>query len=280
MAFNNTALQSNPDLPAGEVIKASPYNVSAFELFEDGLIEGRFCKFDGGQIDNLDASDTPIIAGIVKRKITGEIGTGIYSTSGMEIDQVAEVINFGFATVTVSGDAVPSKYAQVYTVNEESDDAGKATDSSGETIVNGAVFWEEKKAGVWLVRVMMGVETSTSYVAAPSSLEISAEDGADGTADVSIQAKSADGTDYAEHVCTRVWLGTTDDFGAVAINGLTVSPGTVKETVTLNAEYILISNAAGMIGLTLDKGAAGTLYLWAEISGNIYASGAIVITTT
>ena len=39
MAFNNTALQSNPDLPAGEVITASPYNVSAFERFEDGLIE-------------------------------------------------------------------------------------------------------------------------------------------------------------------------------------------------------------------------------------------------
>ena len=279
MAFNNTALQSNPDLPAGEVITASPYNVSAFEIFEDGLIEGRFCKFDGGQIDNMDGSITPVIAGIVKRKITGEIGTGIYSTSGMEIDHVAEVINFGFATVTVTGTADPSKYDQVYTVNADSVDAGKATESSAETIVNGAVFWEEKKAGVWLVRVMMGVETSTSYVAAPSRLEISAEDGADGTADVSIQAKSADGTNYAEHVYTRVWLGTADDFGADAINGLTVSTGTVKEIVTPEAENILISDAAGLIELTLNNG-GGTLYLWAEISGNIYASGAIVITTT
>jgi len=278
MSFTNTTLQDSPDLGAGEVITASPYNVSAFELFEDGLIEGRFCKFDEGSIDNMDASGTPVIAGIVKRKITGEIGTGIYSTSGMEMDQVAEVINFGFATVTVTGTANPSKYDQVYTVNADSVDAGKATESSAETIVNGAVFWEEKKAGVWLVRVMMGVETSTSYVAAPSSLEISAEDGADGTAAVSIQAKSADGTDYAEHVCTRVWLGTADDFGAVAITGLTVGTGTVKENVTDKAEYILISDATGLIGLTLNNGGAGTLYLWAEISGNIYASGAIVIT--
>jgi len=45
MAFKNAVLPNNPDLPAGEVIKASPYNVSAFELFEDGLIEGRFCQF-------------------------------------------------------------------------------------------------------------------------------------------------------------------------------------------------------------------------------------------
>ena len=279
MAFNNTALQSNPDLPAGEVITASPYNVSAFERFEDGLIEGRFCKFDEGSIDNLDATGSPVIAGIVKRKITGEIGTGIYSTSGMEIDQVAEVINFGFATVTVTGTAEPSKYDQVYTVNADSVDAGKATDSSTETIVKGAVFWEEKKAGVWLVRVMMGVETSTSYVAAPSSLEISAEDGADGTADVSIQAKSADGTDYAEHVCTRVWVGTTDNFTAVEITDMAVSKGTIKEIVTAEAENILISDGTGLIELALDNGAAGTLYLWAEISGNIYASGAIVITS-
>jgi len=279
MSFTNTTLQDSPDLGAGEVITASPYNVSAFELFEDGLIEGRFCKFDGGQIDNLDASDTPIIAGIVKRKITGEIGTGIYSTSGMEIDQVAEVINFGFATVTVADGVNPSKYAQVYTVNEASDDAGKATNSSGGIIVKGAVFWEEKKAGVWLVRVMMGVETSTSYVAAPSSLVISDTDGGDGKAAVSIQAKSADGTNYAEHVCTRVWLGTEDDFGADAITGLTVDTGTVKEIIAAEAENILISDGTGLIELTLNKGGAGTLYLWAEISGNIYASGAIVITS-
>jgi len=280
MAFNSTALQSNPDLPAGEVITASPYNVSAFERFEDGLIEGRFCKFDTGSIDNMDASGTPVIAGIVKRKITGEIGTGIYSTSGMEIDQVAEVINFGFATVTVTEGANPSKYDQVYTVNADSVDAGKATNSSDETIVNGAVFWEEKKAGVWLVRVMMGVETSTSYVAAPSRLEISDIDGENGTAAVSIQAKSADGTNYAEHVCTRVWVGTTDNFTAVEITGLTVDTGTVKESIIAKADNILISNAAGLIELTLNNNSAGTLYLWAEISGNIYASGAIEITST
>jgi len=125
----------------------------------------------------------------------------------------------------------------------------------------------------------MGVETSTSYVAAPSSLEISDIDGENGTAAVSIQAKSADGTNYAEHVCTRVWLGTEDDFGADAITGLTVGKGTVKQSIIATADNILISDGTGLIELALDNGAAGTLYLWAEISGNIYASGAIVITS-
>jgi len=127
---------------------------------------------------------------------------------------------------------------------------------------------------------MMGVETSTSYVAAPSRLVISDTDGGDGKAAVSIQAKSADGTNYAEHVCTRVWVGTTDNFTAVEITGLTVDTGTVKQSIIAKADNILISNATGLIELTLDNDGAGTLYLWAEISGNIYASGAIVITTT
>ena len=156
MAFNNAVLQDNPDLPAGEFIAASPYNVSAFELFEDGLIEGRFAKYDTGSIDNIDGSATPLIAGIVRRKITGEIGTGVYSTSGMAIDQVAEIINFGFATVTVTDAATPARYEAVNFVNAATADAGKATDAAvaaGIVSAGDVVFWEQKAAGVWLVRI-------------------------------------------------------------------------------------------------------------------------------
>ena len=156
MSFTNTTLQDNPDMGAGEVITASPYNVSAFELFEDGLVEGRFCKYDTGSIDNMDGSASPVVAGIARRKITGEIGTGIYSTSGQEIDQVAEVINFGFATVTVTDTADPSKYDDVNVINDGTADAGKATDAdvaTGIVIAGDVVFWEQKAAGVWLVRI-------------------------------------------------------------------------------------------------------------------------------
>jgi hypothetical protein len=158
MAFDNTVLADNLDLPAGEVIKASPYNVSAFEVFEDGLIEGRFVKFDSGSIDNLDASATPTIAGIARRKITGEIqdSPGVYSASGQGIDQVAEIINFGFATVTVTDAADPSKYDPVYAINLDTAERGKATENSGASgavAVDEVVFWEQKAANVWLVRI-------------------------------------------------------------------------------------------------------------------------------
>jgi hypothetical protein len=156
MAFNSAVLQNIADLPAGEVISASPYNVSAFEKFENGLIEGRFVKYDTDSIDQLDASATPIIAGIAKRKVTGEIGTGVYSTTGQAIDSVAEVINFGFATVTVTNAATPAKYDAVNVINAASAEAGKATDAAVATGIISAgdvVFWESKSQYVWLVRI-------------------------------------------------------------------------------------------------------------------------------
>ena len=159
MAFDNTVLGENLDLPAGEVIASKPHAIEAFEVFENGLIEGRFAKYDSGSIDNMDASATPKVAGIVRRKLTGEIGTGVYSTSGQEIDQVAEVITFGFATVTVTDTADPSKYDAVNYINAAGADAGKATDAavdSGPPAIVSAgdvVFWEQKADKVWLVRI-------------------------------------------------------------------------------------------------------------------------------
>ena len=156
MAFNSAVLQNIADLPAGEVIAASPHNVSTFEKFENGVIEGRFVKFDTGSIDQLDASATPVIAGIAKRKVTGEIGTGVYSTTGQAIDSVAEVINFGFATVTVTDAATPAKYDAVNVINAATAEAGKATDAAvaaGIISAGDVVFWEVKSTNVWLVRI-------------------------------------------------------------------------------------------------------------------------------
>lgn len=278
MAFNNTTLAETPDLPAGEVLKSLPHAVMAFETFENGLVEGRFCKFDTGRADLLDGSSTPTLAGIVRRKLTGEIGVGVYSTSGAEIDQVAEIITFGWATVTVTDAATPAKYDQVYTVNATGANSGKATDDSGQLIVPGAIFWEEKASKVWLVRVMMGVETSFAYVAALPTLDLAAVNNTDGTATLTIQAIGLNDADYEENVLVRAWVGTANDFGVDAITGITVATGTSKQVVTANGELLVISDATGTIVLTLNNNAAGTLYAWAEIGGNIYPSGAIVIT--
>lgn len=154
MSFNNTVLQEIPDLVAGEVIAASPHNVSAFEVFEEGLIPGRFAKFASGSIDLLDASATPVIAGIVRRKVASALENANYTKLGIAPDQVAEVINFGFATVEVLAGDTPTKFQQVYAVNTAGANLGKATETATDNaIVPGCVFWEAKATNVWLVLV-------------------------------------------------------------------------------------------------------------------------------
>lgn len=151
MAFNNTVLEKSPALGSGEVIKSKPYNTEAFGTFENGLTQGRFAKYDTGSIDNLDASATPKIAGIVRRKISGELGVATYQTTGDIIDFVAEVHTFGFATVDVVAGNTPAKYGIAYAVNVAGADLGKATTVSTNNVDSGWVFWEQLQAGVWLV---------------------------------------------------------------------------------------------------------------------------------
>ena len=154
MAFNDTVLEEVIDLVAGEFLASSPYNCSAFEVFEEGLVPGRFVKYDAGSIDNLDTSATPVIAGIARRKIASALENANYTKLGIAPDQVAEVINFGFATVEVLAGDTPARFQQVYAVNTAGDNLGKATETAtNNAIVPGCVFWEAKAPNVWLVLV-------------------------------------------------------------------------------------------------------------------------------
>lgn len=154
MAFNTTVVTTPPDLMPGEFIAASPYNCSAFDVWQEGLVPGHFVKYDTGSIDLLDASATPLIAGVVRRKISSALENLTYTKLGIAPDQVAEVVNFGFVTVEIPTGVTPAKYGQVYAVNVAGADIGKATTvSTNNAIVPGAVFWEPKRPGTWLVLI-------------------------------------------------------------------------------------------------------------------------------
>lgn len=150
--FSNSVLSSAPGLDAGEVIGSKPHNVEAYATFESGVVTvGRFVKYDTGSIDALDASVTPKIAGVVRNKLNRVMGSNVYAST---TDQMVEVVDFGHVTVEVTAAATPSKFAPVYVVNATGTDSGKATqDSTGTLLVSGAVFWEQIKTGVWVVRL-------------------------------------------------------------------------------------------------------------------------------
>lgn len=153
MAFNNAVLKESVGLGSGELLPNTNGLTLAFDNFEDGLIQGRFAKYDSGSLDNLDGSATPQIAGIARRLISGEIGVSTYRTTGDIINSVSEVITTGMATVDVVTGDTPAKYGTAYAVNASGSgaDFGKATTTSTDNVDSGWVFWKETSPNVWLV---------------------------------------------------------------------------------------------------------------------------------
>lgn len=153
MAFTSAVLEESKKLGSGEVLRTRPYNVEAFSTFENGLVMGRFAKYDAGSVDNLDNSATPKIAGIVTRLIGGEQGVNTYRKTGTLVDTVAEIMTTGFATVDVVSGNTPSRYGIAYAVNASGSgaDFGKATTTSTNNVDSGYVFWEQVDTNVWLV---------------------------------------------------------------------------------------------------------------------------------
>lgn len=151
MAFNTAVLEESAKLGSGEVVRTKPYNVEAFGTFEDGLIQGRFCKYDTGSIDKLDTSATPKIAGVAVRLVAGERGVATYRNTGTIVDGVAEVLTTGFITVDVVAGNTPAKYGIAYAVNTAGTDLGKATTTATSNVDSGYVFWEQVDTNVWLI---------------------------------------------------------------------------------------------------------------------------------
>ena len=159
MAFGDDILENPLQLGAGEVIETFPHSISSFDKFEDGLIIGRFCKYDSGSVDNLDGSATPQIVGVPKRKVNKAISSDTYvsgtPTSCEPKDANADVCNFGYVTVACTDAAVPVKGLPVYVINGAANaDNGKVTQDSGETdtlLVADCKFEREVQTGVWVV---------------------------------------------------------------------------------------------------------------------------------
>ena len=151
MAFTNTVLAESAGLSSGELLPNTNGLTLAFNTFEDGLVQGRFAKYDTGSVDNLDNSSTPQIAGITRRLIAGEIGVSTYRTTGDIPNSVAEVITTGLATIDVVSGLSPAKYGIAYAENQTAGQFGKATTVSTGNVDSGWVFWEEVATNVWLV---------------------------------------------------------------------------------------------------------------------------------
>lgn len=112
--------------------------------FVDGLKIGLFAQIKAGKLDNMDATATPTVAGVVLGKVSR-------ASEETAVDAAREdVVNYvraGLVTVAGTG-TVPDYLAPVFTGTD-----GIATGSNSDTATSGE-FVDEISTGVWLVRLV------------------------------------------------------------------------------------------------------------------------------
>lgn len=136
---------------AGERHHPPTEYVLATSTFEEGLIEGRFCRQDPSDADgilNLDGTANPVLAGVALRRI----GNAIESAGALSplINQ-ADFGRAGAFSVEVADGDSPARFDAVYVINGGAE-SGRATTVDTNVEAPGWEFIEEVKAGVWVVR--------------------------------------------------------------------------------------------------------------------------------
>lgn len=151
MAFDTGYLSDPQRSAAGERFDPNSALVLTADDFENGLRVGRFAKIDSGSLDNLDGSATPVLAGVVLRKVSNPVEDDATIDSAL-FSQV-EYQRQGLVTVAVkAGESAPSLFGAVYVSNAGNADDGLATSTNTDVATN-AEFIREVRAGVWLVNL-------------------------------------------------------------------------------------------------------------------------------
>jgi len=147
MAFTESFSNDPAAVDAGERFGTGNVELTS-TTFEDGLIVGRFCKYDTGSIDKLDGSATPTIAGVVLRNVARGVEGG--STIDQTYYSQCEYLRFGLVTVSVKTGETPTFLSRVYVSNDGDANDGLATATNTDVAVN-AEYIREVKTGVWLI---------------------------------------------------------------------------------------------------------------------------------
>lgn len=150
MAFTSARTDDIRQTGSGELF-GSTNIVLTSDTFEDNLVVGRFAKLDTGSVDNMDASASPVLAGVVLRKPQNAIedASAIDSALFDEIDYV----RFGIVSVDGVAAEAPDMFDDIYAVNVAGADIGKATITTTNNVNANAEFLRTLDSGVWLIRL-------------------------------------------------------------------------------------------------------------------------------
>ncbi|MCX5803659.1 MAG: hypothetical protein NTU69_09070 [Proteobacteria bacterium] len=110
------------------------------------------------------------------------------------------------------------------------------------------------------------------------ALELTGTNDADGTGTMSIQVEDPYTAEpLAGRYRVRCWIGTAAYGAPAAQTDFSVTTGTQLRQITADADYEVISDAAGLVVMNIDTATNATFHVMAEIDGAIYY-GQVAIT--
>jgi hypothetical protein len=102
-------------------------------------------------------------------------------------------------------------------------------------------------------------------------ISFSGTDDEDGTGTMDIQVQDAAGNNLAERFLVRTWIADADFSEPDPQTDYSVTVGEQMREIEANADYEVISNASGLVTMSIDAGGAKTVYVMAELDGRIYS---------
>lgn len=103
------------------------------------------------------------------------------------------------------------------------------------------------------------------------TLTISSVDNLDESATFTIQVKDAAGNNLAQRFSVNAWVSSSEYGGPAAETSWTTDTGTLIHAFAANAHYSIISDANGVVEVTIAVNSAPeSVWLMAEFDGRIY----------
>ena len=157
MAFTSHNFTEIANVGAGVLNPTLPHKISTYTVnYNSPLTIGRIAQIKAGKLANLDATATPVIAGLVLSSVVNpmENGNTFTQTGDASVYQV-DSLEWGLGTVDVVAGVTPAKFGKVYAVNTAGADIGKATTVATDNVEVKGYFNREISPNVWEIFIQL-----------------------------------------------------------------------------------------------------------------------------
>jgi len=151
--------------------------------------------------------------------------------------------------------------------------AAVAVGSESEAGVSGEYNVEDitDYRGRCVILPSLGLSAAELHDAVPQ-IDLSGTDDGDGTGSMDLQVQDAAGGNLAERCLLRVWIADAEYSEPDAQTDFSVTTGEQMRELEADADYEVITDAAGAVSMNIDTATNKTVWVMAELDGRIHTA--------